>query len=698
MKTFTQHRHIVVLALLLCVPAAGQAGPVTAHYGHLTLTGGVETGHFPQWWDLTRGDLVLSFTYDATGLIDDFGADAHAWAEAGVRSPCDGDFHPTWLVEGSGVWLATSYDPTAHTFDPDPPGAPALDPDDKLILQKGGGLSEDSYDLPSVPPNPWSSHAIRFDRDGVAAEALQWGVIDGVTYNTSGRYHIVMTLCATSLTSGEAHMTVNGEPQGFYVPEWHDGPADLMPAGMTFTGDMEHLQIFYGIYGYGSVHTIAFEDMIAIGFPGEPPLAACLEKAIAVKPGSDPSPINLKSQGVTAVAVLSSEDFDAMAGVDPGTVLFAGAAPLRWTFENVAAGSQQRNSPLDLLLFFDTQELDLTAESTAALLTGYLTDGEFFWGVDAVKIVPDPPKAPKVPKKEDVPSTGNVTEPVAFEPAKPASEPPVDPAGVHSPAELPAGNTGAPPAEDTFDKEAPADTDAGPAAASEPDPSPGADTADDDVTEPVDPPADDAGAPPASGTGDGPSPPAADTDQDVSDKADASPTGDTPAADDVTDSPAVEPKEPPAEPAPAPADPATDDPTDASAADQPGDPVDPAEATVIRCVPIDIKPCSCPNAINLKSKGVVPVAVLSSADFDAALCVNPETVTFAAALPLRWAYEDAGSECDENDGRIDLLLFFDTRDLQFTTDDTEAIVTGAAADGTLFWGLDTVKVKGAKTK
>src|SRR2546425_11120447 len=33
--------------------------------------------------------------------------------------------------------------------------------------------------------------------------------------------------------------------------------------------------------------------------------------ALDVKPGSDPSPINPRSQGVTPVAVLSSADFDA---------------------------------------------------------------------------------------------------------------------------------------------------------------------------------------------------------------------------------------------------------------------------------------------------------------------------------------------------------------------------------------------------
>jgi hypothetical protein len=352
------------------------------YYGNITLSGGFQTGHFTDWWDLSAGDLVLSFTYDANGLVDDPGG--HAWAELGVRSPCYGDFNPTWMTEGSGVWLATDYDWNANTFDPDPPGSPTLDLDDKLILQKGGGQGEGNYDLPSSPPNPWANHAVWFDRDGVDPwQAQMWGAIDGVTYNTGGTYDVIITLHATGDTTGEAYMTIGGEPQGFYVPGWHSGPADLMPAGMTFTGDMKHLQVFYGLYGYGATHTVVFEDITAQGELGEPPMAPCLERSIDVKPCSDPNSINLKSKGVVPVAVLTTDDFDATT-VDPATVSFASALPLRWTVEDVCPFDGRD----DLLFHFETQELDLNEESTEAFLTGYTSDGEFIWGKDTVNIVP----------------------------------------------------------------------------------------------------------------------------------------------------------------------------------------------------------------------------------------------------------------------------------------------------------------------
>ena len=260
---------LAVAGLMLSTLLMGvsvKANSVTKNYGDVTLSGGFDAGHFSDIWDLTAGDLVLSFTYDANGLVDDFGSGAHAWAELGVRTVGYGDFNPTSDVEGAGVWLATDYDWAANTFDPDPEGSPTLDLDDKLILQKAGGHGEGDYNLPSTPPNPWANHAVWFDRDGVDQwQAQMWGAIDGVTYNTGGTYDVVITLHATSDTEGTAYMTVNGEPQGFYVPGWHSGPADLMPAGMTFTGNMRRMQVFYGLYGYGATHSVVFEDITVTG-------------------------------------------------------------------------------------------------------------------------------------------------------------------------------------------------------------------------------------------------------------------------------------------------------------------------------------------------------------------------------------------------------------------------------------------------
>jgi len=103
---------------------------------------------------------------------------------------------------------------------------------------------------------------------------------------------------------------------------------------------------------------------------------------IDIKPGSYPNPINLKSRGKVPVAVLTTKCFWAE-WVDPSTVIFAGAEPLRWTFEDVDG-----DGDTDLLFHFETQQLVLHQNSTYATLTGETFDGKEITGTDMVKIVP----------------------------------------------------------------------------------------------------------------------------------------------------------------------------------------------------------------------------------------------------------------------------------------------------------------------
>ena len=109
-------------------------------------------------------------------------------------------------------------------------------------------------------------------------------------------------------------------------------------------------------------------------------------------------------------------------------------------------------------------------------------------------------------------------------------------------------------------------------------------------------------------------------------------------------------------------------------------------------VVIDIKPGSDPNSINLKSKGVVPVAVLSNEEFDAS-DVDPTTVVFAGASPLRWTQEDV-----DGDGLMDMLFFFKTQVLDLVESSTDATLTGKTIDGVQIEGTDTVNIvpKGKK--
>jgi len=89
--------------------------------------------------------------------------------------------------------------------------------------------------------------------------------------------------------------------------------------------------------------------------------------------------------------------------------------------------------------------------------------------------------------------------------------------------------------------------------------------------------------------------------------------------------------------------------------------------------PIDIKPQSCPNPLNTKSKGVLPVAILGTEEFDV-MMVDPSTVLLEGVPALRWAFEDVSTpvepdadscDCttDAGDGYMDMTLKFDNQSI-----------------------------------
>jgi hypothetical protein len=103
-------------------------------------------------------------------------------------------------------------------------------------------------------------------------------------------------------------------------------------------------------------------------------------------------------------------------------------------------------------------------------------------------------------------------------------------------------------------------------------------------------------------------------------------------------------------------------------------------------VVIDIKPGSYPNSINLKSKGKIPVAILSTDDFDA-YDVDPDTCVFAGAYPVRWNTEDV-----DHDGNFDMLFHFFTQELDLNQNSIEASLECETDDGMPVIGTDTVNI------
>jgi YVTN family beta-propeller protein len=118
-----------------------------------------------------------------------------------------------------------------------------------------------------------------------------------------------------------------------------------------------------------------------------------------------------------------------------------------------------------------------------------------------------------------------------------------------------------------------------------------------------------------------------------------------------------------------------------------------AEAPALQ-VTIDIKPGSSVNPIQLKSKGKVPVAILGDPAFDVTT-VDRGTVMFVGASPL----STGGLPEDVNgDGLLDLVLHFETQDLQLQPGDTQACLSGKTSSGEAFAGCDTIRVIELKAK
>jgi hypothetical protein len=111
-------------------------------------------------------------------------------------------------------------------------------------------------------------------------------------------------------------------------------------------------------------------------------------------------------------------------------------------------------------------------------------------------------------------------------------------------------------------------------------------------------------------------------------------------------------------------------------------------------VSIDVKPGSDTNPITLGSNGVVPVAVLSSDTFDASK-VDPSSVCFGdAEVPAERDCSEAhgtGHSADVNtDGKLDLLLHFETQQTGIDAGDTSACLTGRTVDGSSIEGCDSI--------
>lgn len=116
-------------------------------------------------------------------------------------------------------------------------------------------------------------------------------------------------------------------------------------------------------------------------------------------------------------------------------------------------------------------------------------------------------------------------------------------------------------------------------------------------------------------------------------------------------------------------------------------------------VSIDIKPGSDVNPINVKNKGVIPVAILTTDSFDATT-VNHNTVVLEGATEvhikkktglLRRHEEDV-----DGDGDTDLVFHFERESTDIQCGNISASLTGQTFDGQMIVGSDSITIVGCE--
>jgi hypothetical protein len=108
-------------------------------------------------------------------------------------------------------------------------------------------------------------------------------------------------------------------------------------------------------------------------------------------------------------------------------------------------------------------------------------------------------------------------------------------------------------------------------------------------------------------------------------------------------------------------------------------------------VVIDIKPGEDPNMVNLGANGVLPVAILSTSDFDATQ-VDPTTVVLAGAGVAVRGRSSLASQKDVNDdGLVDLLVKVQIEDLApEELEDGVAVLNAETYSGVSVTGSDEI--------
>jgi hypothetical protein len=161
--------------------------------------------------------------------------------------------------------------------------------------------------------------------------------------------------------------------------------------GALQTGDFNLNYFWSGLIDEVEIfdRALAASEIQSIFNAGSAGKCEVITVSIDIKPNEFPNSINLGSNGVVPVVILSSSIIDATT-VNPTTITLAEASVKLKGNGTPMASFQDVNADgrLDLVVQVSTTALQLSNGDTQATLTGLTFDGKSITGIDSVRIVP----------------------------------------------------------------------------------------------------------------------------------------------------------------------------------------------------------------------------------------------------------------------------------------------------------------------
>lgn len=141
-----------------------------------------------------------------------------------------------------------------------------------------------------------------------------------------------------------------------------------------------------GLSGLNSGNTGGrFDDFRLTGLTGAEPVIVSID----VRPGSSLNRINARSNGMVPVAILSTEDLNALSEVDQSSLTFGPTGDeASAAFCNARGVDVNGDGLKDLVCHFRTQNAAFQCEDGVGILRGRTVTGEFLEGSQAVSIEP----------------------------------------------------------------------------------------------------------------------------------------------------------------------------------------------------------------------------------------------------------------------------------------------------------------------